>query len=209
MYCEKCGEELADNASFCSKCGSKTEIRKHKNIFIALILSFILTGIGTVYAGNTKKGLMLLALRLICTVITVLIPFIFVLNIVVWIFGIYDAYYETQRANGNPNPNLIRDFQGWDKNSQIIAALFILFILMISVSGALSFFTPSYHYSDTYYTISSSSGSSSSSVSHSHYGGVDNSPSTIAKNDPDWYYDHYDYGDNDKIDEYLESQGYD
>ena len=209
MYCKKCGEELADNASFCSRCGSKTEIRKHKNIFIALILSFILTGIGTVYAGNTKKGLMLLALRLICTVITVLIPFIFVLNIVVWIFGIYDAYYETQRANGNPNPNLIRDFQGWDKNSQIIAALFILFILMISVSGALSFFTPSYHYSDTYNTGTSSSGSGSSSVSHSHYGGVDDSPSTIAKRDPDWYYDHYDYGDNDKIDEYLESQGYD
>lgn len=209
MYCEKCGEELSDNASFCSKCGSKTQIRKHKNIFIALILSFILTGIGTVYAGNTKKGLMLLALRLICSVITVVIPFIFVLNIVVWIFGIYDAYYETQIANGNPNPNFIRDFKGWDKNSQIIAALFILFILMISVSGALSFFTPSYHYSDTYHTTSPSSSSGSSSGSHSHYGGVGNSPSTIASRDPSWYYDHYDYGDNDKIDEYLESQGYD
>lgn len=31
----------------------------------------------------------------------------------------------------------------------------------------------------------------------------------IAKKDSDWFYDHYDYGDNDKIDEYLESQGYD
>ena len=39
--------------------------------------------------------------------------------------------------------------------------------------------------------------------------GIDDSPSIIAKRDPDWYYDHYDYGDNDKIDEYLESQGYD
>ena len=39
--------------------------------------------------------------------------------------------------------------------------------------------------------------------------GVDDSPSTIAKRDHNWYYDHYDYGDNDKIDEYLESQGYD
>lgn len=38
---------------------------------------------------------------------------------------------------------------------------------------------------------------------------VDNSPSTIARNDPDWYYDHYDYGDNYAIDDYLESQGYD
>ena len=38
---------------------------------------------------------------------------------------------------------------------------------------------------------------------------VDNSPSKIARNDPDWYYDHYEYGDNYAIDDYLESQGYD
>ena len=48
----------------------------------------------------------------------------------------------------------------------------------------------------------------STSSSSSHYRGVDNSPHTIARNDPDWYYDHYDYGDYDDIDEYLESQGY-
>ena len=44
--------------------------------------------------------------------------------------------------------------------------------------------------------------------SNRNYEGVDDSPYTIAKNDPDWYYDHYDYGDYDEIDEYLESQGY-
>lgn len=38
---------------------------------------------------------------------------------------------------------------------------------------------------------------------------VDDSPYTIARNDPDWYYDHYEYGDNYAIDDYLESQGYD
>ena len=45
----------------------------------------------------------------------------------------------------------------------------------------------------------------------SSYGryGVDTSPSTIARNDPDWYYDHYEYGDNYYIDDYLESHGYD
>ncbi len=47
------------------------------------------------------------------------------------------------------------------------------------------------------------------SSSSSRYSGVDNSPHSIARNDPDWYYDHYDYGDYDDIDEYLESQGYD
>ncbi|MBQ2961754.1 hypothetical protein [Methanobrevibacter sp.] len=44
--------------------------------------------------------------------------------------------------------------------------------------------------------------------SNENYQGVDDSPYSIAKNDPDWYYDHYDYGDYDDIDEYLESQGY-
>lgn len=44
--------------------------------------------------------------------------------------------------------------------------------------------------------------------SNKNYQGVDDSPYTLAKNDPDWYYDHYDYGDYDEIDEYLESQGY-
>ena len=31
----------------------------------------------------------------------------------------------------------------------------------------------------------------------------------LAKNDPDWYYDHYEYEDNYDIDDYLESEGYD
>lgn len=43
----------------------------------------------------------------------------------------------------------------------------------------------------------------------SHYRGVDTSPDTIAKNDPDSYYDYYEYGDNPDVDDYLESEGYD
>ena len=62
-------------------------------------------------------------------------------------------------------------------------------------------------FAPTYQT--SSSTSSSYNGGSSHYGGVNGYPHTVAKNDPDWYYDHYDYGDYDKIDEYLESQGYD
>ena len=57
MICNNCGCELADNATFCSKCGKKL---KNKNIYIALVLTFILTGLGSIYAGNTKKGLTLL-----------------------------------------------------------------------------------------------------------------------------------------------------
>lgn len=62
MICNNCGCELADNATFCSKCGKKL---KNKNIYIALVLTFILTGLGSIYAGNTKKGLTLLILRVL------------------------------------------------------------------------------------------------------------------------------------------------
>ena len=55
----------------------------------------------------------------------------------------------------------------------------------------------------------SSGSSSSGSGSNSHYGGVDTSPYYLAKNDPGAYYDHYEYGDNYEIDDYLESQGFD
>ena len=71
-------------------------------------------------------------------------------------------------------------------------------------------YSPS-HSNTHYYDVGSgsSSGSHSHSSHSSHYGGVDTSPNKIAKNDPDWYYDHYEYGDNPDIDDYLESQGYD
>ena len=41
-----------------------------------------------------------------------------------------------------------------------------------------------------------------------HYKSPKMSPYEMARNDPDWYYDHYDYGDNADLDEYLYDQGY-
>lgn len=62
-------------------------------------------------------------------------------------------------------------------------------------------FNTSNDYNNNYNTYSSSSYSSP------RYD-VDTSPETIARDDPDWYYDHYEYGENREIDDYLESQGY-
>ena len=207
MYCDNCGAELADDAGFCSNCGKKLG-KKHKNIYIALILTFILTGLGSVYAGNVKKGLVLLAARLILAIAGLFVNVFFALSVIVWAFAFYEAYRDVQTANGRSNPKLADDFRGWNRNNQIIAVLIIVIILIFTVGGCIGAFTVYDHSMDdpaTHY-YQSSSGSSSSS---SHYGGVDDSPGKIAKNDPDWYYDHYEYGDNDEIDEYMESQGYD
>lgn len=63
--------------------------------------------------------------------------------------------------------------------------------------------------SDVTGNLLSSGSSSSASSGSSHYGGVETSPYHLAKNDPGAYYDHYEYGDNYEIDDYLESQGFD
>ena len=210
MYCQNCGTELEDTATFCSHCGKKVA-RSRKNIYLALILTFFITGLGSVYAGDTKKGIALLIIRVVLAVLGVFVNFLFVMSVLVWAYAFYEAYKDVQIANGHRNPNLASDFKTWNRDQKIIAGLIIGIIMIFTVSGCISpFMVPEYSYDDSgsHYYVSDGGSSSGSSSYSSHYGGVDDSPHTIAKNDPDWYYDHYDYGDYDKIDEYMESQGY-
>ena len=213
MFCSNCGVELADDAKFCSNCGNKIGEHKDKNIYIALLLSFFLTGFGSVYAGEVKKGLILFILRLAFIFIGISLGIFFIFSYVVWVYGFYEAYRDVQIANGHSNPNFINDFNGWDKNNKIIAVLVICIILFGFIGNSVSVLMDTVDHSDNsgthYYSSGSGSSAHSSSSSSSHYRGVDTSPGTIARNDPDWYYDHYEYGDNPEIDDYLESQGYD
>lgn len=213
MYCEKCGTKLEDGAKFCPNCGHKTKAKnKNKNIYLALILTFILTGLGSIYAGNTNRGLRLLGLRILFIALGVFVNFLLIISLLVWAYGFWAAYQDVEKANGRQNPNLISDYKNMNPKSQKIAIVIAVIVIIFTIIGTASvLIVDSYDTSSSgsHYYTSSSPSSSHSSSSHSHYGGVDTSPSTIAKNDPDWYYDHYEYGDNDKIDEYLESQGFD
>lgn len=209
MYCPNCGSKLADGAAYCSSCGFKIE-RKNKNLYIAWILTFFISGLGSIYAGKVEKGLKILALRIIFASIGVFLNVFFALSFVVWAYSFYAAYKDVEEVNGRPNPNPIEDFRSMNRASQIIAVILISIILIFTFWSCFSSMTPDTHSSDDSKSHYYSSGSSSGSSSHSSkYGGVDTSPRTIAKDDPDWFYDYYDYGDYDKIDEYLESQGYD
>ena len=210
MYCDNCGRELADDEEFCSNCGTSIK-SKHKNIYVALILTFILSGLGSVYAGNMRNGAILIAMRIGTAIIGVTISSIFlVFSVLVWAYAFYEAYNDVQIANGRKKPKLTNDFKSWNQNRKIIAILIIAIILIFTVSGCYSLLNMNNNSSGGSNTHYYGIGSGGSSSSHSsHYGGVDTSPQTIAKKDPDWYYDHYEYGDNDEIDEYLESQGFD
>ena len=222
MFCENCGTELSDDDTFCSNCGNQVRPNNNvmsgngdKNIYIALILTFILTGLGSIYAGNIKKGLVLLIFRILLAIFGVFLSIFIVFSILVWAYAFYEAYKDVQIANGHNNPKLIDDFNNWDQNRKIIAVLIVLIVLIVTVGGSIAVLTMDHYSSNdssTHYYHSgsgSSSGSSSYSSHSSHYGGVDDSPRSIAKNDPDWYYDHYEYGDNPDIDDYLESEGFD
>ncbi|MBR0270729.1 MAG: TM2 domain-containing protein [Methanobrevibacter sp.] len=217
MFCDNCGTELDENAQYCNKCGNKVNnthfIKKEKNMYLALILSFIFAGLGIIYAGNTKKGLIFIALRIITAAIGVFIFIFIFISILIWAYGLYETYNEVKIANGVRNPNILNDFKNWNSSKKCLAIIVVSIVLIVMVSGVYTMLDAYYGYDDspTYYS-SSSSGSSSSggySSSSGHYGGVDTSPSTIARNDPGSYYDYYNYGDNDEIDEYLESQGFD
>lgn len=73
-----------------------------KNLVLAAVLSAIWCGLGQLYKGDTKKGIILLVVYtflfgvtvvLAITIIGILLAIItMVLTLIVWAYGIYDAY---------------------------------------------------------------------------------------------------------------------
>ena len=105
MFCPYCGAENSDSASFCSKCGKTfgTEIEPtvkntpqasdSKNMILALIISFIFTGLGIAYAGDVKRGLMIFLVGIVFNILGLAVLAIFsLLGIVIWIYGLYATY---------------------------------------------------------------------------------------------------------------------
>ncbi len=65
------------------------------NPILALIISFFLPGIGTVYAGNIIKGIIIFIVAVILgalATIFLLGIIAYILYVIVWLYGMYDAY---------------------------------------------------------------------------------------------------------------------
>lgn len=84
MFCSSCGTQNPDTAKFCEKCGAgltaaapppppeDTRVRgpiasahpglpvTGKNPWVALVLSFVIPGVGQFYNGDYKKGALML-----------------------------------------------------------------------------------------------------------------------------------------------------
>ena len=61
-----------------------------KNPIVAAILSFVIVGLGQVYCGKIKKGVILFLAAVIGSFL------LFIPGLIVWAFGVYDAYMEAQ-----------------------------------------------------------------------------------------------------------------
>jgi hypothetical protein len=64
-----------------------------KNPILAIIISFFFPGLGSVYAGKTMIGLAIFIIAIILSALSTLVfTGVFILYLIVWIYGMYDAY---------------------------------------------------------------------------------------------------------------------
>ena len=74
------------------------------NPILAVVISFFLPGIGSVYAGKTMMGLVIFIIAVILAILyNMVFYWLIILYIIVWLYGMYDAYTtakatETEKA---------------------------------------------------------------------------------------------------------------
>lgn len=72
-----------------------------KNMIIAIVLSFIWSGLGLIYAGNMKMGIILAVLALIFELLYFFVnPIIGIIVLIIWIYSLYATYKEVKAVNG-------------------------------------------------------------------------------------------------------------
>lgn len=69
-----------------------------KNPGIAAVLSFFWAGVGQIYNGQILKGLILIGVQVLNSLLMFLLIG-FITYPLVWIWGIYDAYRTAERIN--------------------------------------------------------------------------------------------------------------
>ena len=99
-YCRNCGSQIDAEAEICPKCGvrQKNPPVENKNPLFALILSFIIPGLGQIYNGQNRKGILLIV-SIIVSIVLWMILIGFILTILVWLYGLYDAYNTAELIN--------------------------------------------------------------------------------------------------------------
>ena len=103
-FCANCGFEMPKSTKFCPECGTSTDgvpqvvtstnnsiVNSEKSPGLAAILSFLIVGLGQIYLGLTKKGIILFIAAVISGFLMLFIIG-WITWFIVWGFAIYDAY---------------------------------------------------------------------------------------------------------------------
>ena len=105
-YCSNCGFEMPKTTKFCPECGTPTDkapatvnstvIKSDKSPGLAAILSFFIVGLGQVYLGLTKKGIILF-LAAVVSGILMMVIIGWITWLIVWGYSIFDAYSSAEK----------------------------------------------------------------------------------------------------------------
>ena len=75
-----------------------------KSPTIAVLWSFLFTGIGLVYLGKTAKGLLIFSIGVLFNVLGIIVIGLFhYLSILTWILGLYITYKDSKKIKPKPN----------------------------------------------------------------------------------------------------------
>ena len=108
-FCANCGFEMPKSTKFCPECGTSTDgvppavnnttsavANSDKSPGLAALLSFLIIGLGQIYIGLTKKGILLFIAAIISGVL-MLIVIGWITWLIVWVYAIYDAYNSAEK----------------------------------------------------------------------------------------------------------------
>ena len=114
MFCPNCGSKIPKSIKFCPECGSPTSntpqvnntgnntgnsvVNSDKSPVLAAILSLIIIGLGQIYLGLTKKGILLFVGAIISGFL-MLIYIGWITWLLIFAYSIYDAYNSAQKMN--------------------------------------------------------------------------------------------------------------
>jgi TM2 domain-containing membrane protein YozV/predicted nucleic acid-binding Zn ribbon protein len=110
-FCPQCGKPVDEASKFCNNCGailttaapveqkgSDLGIHEEKSPSLAVLCSFFIPGLGQVYDGETARGMAIF----VGTLVGIFI--FFIPGVIVWIYGMYDAYSTAKKMNNREIP---------------------------------------------------------------------------------------------------------
>lgn len=135
-FCKNCGAEISDElAGKCPKCGAARLASGLKNPVIAAVLSLFIPGLGQSYNGNALKGFGIFLGIAILLILTLVVSSegIFIVILLVWAAGVYDAYRDAGLMNSGKIP---------EKKQQVLlfGGVAIAVVLILAVVFAMFFF---------------------------------------------------------------------